>query len=155
VPAFSGLFAPYWDMSARGCIVGLTRFTAREHLVRATLEAICYQTRDVLEAMAADTKVDLSTLKVDGGASANNFLMQLQADILGINIIRPRIMETTALGAAYAAGLAIGIWKSFQELKQNWKTDRIFEPRLDEEMREAQYKSWRRAVERALNWIEK
>jgi len=155
VPAFSGLFAPYWNMRARGCIIGLTRFTSRAHLVRATLEAICYQTRDVIETMTADSKVDLSALKVDGGASANNFLMQLQADILGIKIIRPVVMETTALGAAYAAGLAVGMWKSLKELKQNWKIDRIFEPKLDDARRITEYEGWKRAVERSLNWVEK
>ncbi|MBI4786539.1 MAG: glycerol kinase GlpK [Chloroflexi bacterium] len=152
VPAFNGLFAPHWDMYARGTLVGLTRYTTRAHIVRATLEAICYQTREVLEAMQHDSGVSLKSLKVDGGAVKNNFLMQLQADILGAQVVRPIVNETTALGAAYAAGLAVGFWKSLEELKQNWGVDRIFEPQWDAERREEGYRGWKRAVERAKGW---
>ncbi len=154
VPAFSGLFAPYWDMYARGVIVGLTRYVTRAHLVRATLEAICYQTREVLEAMKADSGVSLTRLKVDGGAVANNFLMQLQADILGVPVVRPTVGETTALGAAYAAGLAAGVWKDLDALRQNWGVDRVFTPQWDEARREAGYRGWLRAVERARGWLQ-
>ncbi|HEC36422.1 MAG TPA: glycerol kinase, partial [Anaerolineae bacterium] len=153
VPAFSGLFAPYWDMDARGVIVGLTRYVNRAHLVRATLESICYQTRDVLEAMRADSGIELTALKVDGGATVNDFLMQLQADILGVPVVRPRVNETTALGAAYAAGLAVGLWSSPGELRANWGVDRVFEPRWDEARREPAYEGWKRAVERSRRWI--
>lgn len=154
VPAFNGLFAPHWDMYARGTLVGITRYTTRAHLVRATLEAICYQTREVLEAMERDSHISLKTLKVDGGAVKNNFLMQLQADILGVQVVRPTVNETTALGAAYAAGLAVGFWKSLQELRQNWGVDRIFEPQRDAAHREQGYHGWKRAVERAKGWVE-
>ena len=154
VPAFSGLFAPYWDMYARGVIVGLTRYVRREHLVHATLEAICYQTRDVLEAMQKDSGVELRSLKVDGGAVKNNYLMQLQADILGVEVIRPTVDETTALGAAYAAGLATGFWRSLDDLRANWGIDRVFEPRWDEARREEGYAGWKRAVERARGWVQ-
>jgi glycerol kinase len=154
VPAFSGLFAPHWDMYARGVIVGLTRYVTRAHLVRATLEAICYQTREVLEAMKADSGVALTRLKVDGGAVVNNFLMQLQADILGVPVVRPTVGETTALGAAYAAGLAAGVWKDLDALRQNWGVDRVFEPQWDEARREAGYAGWLRAVDRARGWVQ-
>ena len=154
VPAFSGLFAPYWDMYARGAIVGLTRFTDRRHLIRATLEAICYQTREVLEAMREDAGIALSALKVDGGAVRNDFLMQLQADILGVPVVRPTVNETTALGAAYAAGLAVGFWRDFADLRANWAVDRVFEPAWSEDRREAGYRGWRRAVERTRGWLE-
>ncbi len=154
VPAFNGLFAPHWDMYARGTLVGITRYTTRAHLVRATLEAICYQTREVLEAMERDSHISLKTLKVDGGAVKNNFLMQMQADILGVQVVRPTVNETTALGAAYAAGLAVGFWKSLEELRQNWGVDRIFEPRWDAAGREHGYHGWKRAVERAKGWVE-
>lgn len=153
VPAFNGLFAPHWDMYARGTIVGMTRYTKREHLVRATLEAICYQTREVIEAMEKDSGVPLKTLKVDGGAVKNNFLMQLQADILGVQVVRPTVNETTALGAAYAAGLAVGYWKSLDELRQNWGVDRVFDPQWDAAKREQGYAEWKRAVERAKGWL--
>lgn len=153
VPAFNGLFAPHWDMYARGTLVGMTRYTTRAHLVRATLEAICYQTREVLEAMELDSHVSLRTLKVDGGAVKNNFLMQLQADILGTQVVRPIVNETTALGAAYAAGLAVGFWKSLDELRQNWGIDRIFEPEWDQTRREEGYRGWKKAVERAKGWL--
>ncbi|NLE75819.1 MAG: glycerol kinase GlpK, partial [Chloroflexi bacterium] len=153
VPAFSGLFAPHWDMYARGVIVGLTRYATRAHLVRATLEAICYQSREVLEAMEADSGVALTSLKVDGGAVANNFLMQLQADILGVPVVRPTVGETTALGAAYAAGLAVGLWGGVAELRQNWGEDRVFAPTWAQERRAAGYAGWLRAVERARGWL--
>ncbi|MEX1245611.1 MAG: glycerol kinase GlpK [Thermoanaerobaculia bacterium] len=154
VPAFSGLFAPHWDMRARGAIVGLTRFANRAHLVRATLEAICFQSREVADAMAADSGRPLSVLKVDGGASANNFLMQLQADVLGIPVVRPVVSETTALGAAYAAGLAVGAFESFGQLRRLWKADRTFEPGWDEDRRESAFRGWKRAVERTRGWTE-
>ncbi len=154
VPAFSGLFAPYWDMDARGVIVGLTRYIHRAHLVRATLEAICYQTRDVLEAMRADSDIRLSALKVDGGATVNNFLMQLQADIVGVPVLRPTVHETTALGAAYAAGLATGLWNGLDELRTNWGVDREFTPRWEEVRRTAAYRGWKKAVERTRGWAE-
>ncbi len=152
VPAFSGLFAPHWDMDARGTIVGLTRYVTRAHLVRATLEAICYQTREVLEAMERDAGVHLSALRVDGGASRNNVLMQLQADILGVPIIRPTVSETTALGAAYAAGLAAGVWDSLDAVRQHWKVDRVFEPGWPAGRRDEGYAGWQRAVERSRGW---
>jgi glycerol kinase len=154
VPAFSGLFAPYWDMDARGVIVGLTRYITKAHVVRATLEAICYQTRDVLEAMRADSGIELSTLKVDGGATVNNSLMQLQADILGVRVVRPSVHETTALGAAYAAGLASGLWGGLDELRANWGVDREFVPRWSEQRRVQGYHGWRKAVQRARGWAE-
>ena len=153
VPAFSGLFAPYWDMDARGVLVGLTRYVTRAHIVRATLEAICYQTRDVLEAMRADSGINLTALKVDGGATVNNFLMQLQADVLGVPVVRPTVHETTALGAAYAAGLATGLWSGLDELRANWSVDRIFEPQWDEARREEAYAGWKKAVERSRGWM--
>lgn len=154
VPAFSGLFAPYWDMSARGAIVGLTRFVTKAHLVRATLEAICFQSREVLDAMVADSGTPVSVLKVDGGATANNFLMQLQADILGVPVVRPAVRETTSLGAAYAAGLAVGAFASTDELRSLWRADRIFEPTWDAARREAALVGWKRAVERTRGWLE-
>jgi glycerol kinase len=154
VPAFSGLFAPYWDMDARGVIVGLTRYVTREHLVRATLEAICYQTRDVLEAMRADSGIELTALKVDGGATVNDFLMQLQADVLGVPVVRPVVRETTALGAAYAAGLAAGLWDGLEALRANWSVDRVFEPAWSADRREAAYAGWLRAVERSRGWVQ-
>jgi len=154
VPAFSGLFAPYWDMDARGAILGLTRYITKAHIVRATLEAICYQTREVLEAMRADAGLTLKSLKVDGGAVVNNLLMQLQSDILGVRVVRPTVRETTALGAAYAAGLACGMWKDVDELRANWTVDRIFEPQWDEQKREAGYRGWRKAVQRAMHWVD-
>jgi glycerol kinase len=152
VPAFSGLFAPYWDMDARGVIVGLTRYVTQAHLVRATLESICYQTRDVLEAMRADSGIRLSALKVDGGATVNNFLMQLQANIVGVPVVRPTVHETTALGAAYAAGLAVGVWSGLDELRANWGVDREFSPVWDEGRRAEGYRGWKKAVERTRGW---
>jgi glycerol kinase len=154
VPAFSGLFAPRWRSDARGAIVGLSRFNTKAHLARATLEAICYQTRDVLDAMVADSGVRLAVLKVDGGATINNTLMQLQADILGVPVVRPVVAETTALGAAYAAGLATGYWKDLDDLRQNWTKDREWEPRWTADQRESGYARWQKAVERTLNWAD-
>jgi glycerol kinase len=155
VPAFSGLFAPYWDMYARGAIVGLTRYVDRRHLARATLESICYQSRDVAEAMETDSGIELRTLKVDGGATRNDLLMQLQADILGKPVVRPTVSETTALGAAYAAGLAVGFWKNLEELRSNWQVDRVWEPAWSEDRREEGYRQWKKAVERTRAWVER
>ena len=154
VPAFVGLGAPYWDMYARGTIVGITRGTEREHIVRATLESICYQTRDVLEAMIQDSGISLQALKVDGGAVVNDFLMQFQSDILGVPVHRPKITETTALGAAYLAGLAVGYWKDQDEIAAKWQMDREFEPTMAEDKKEKLYSGWKRAVDRALKWEE-
>ena len=153
VPAFSGLFAPHWDMDARGVIVGLTRYVTRAHLVRATLEAICYQTREVVEAMERDAGTRSSALRVDGGASRNNVLMQLQADILGVPVVRPRVSETTSLGAAYAAGLAAGVWDSLEGLRRQWQAERTFEPGWSAERRAEGYAGWKRAVERSRGWM--
>jgi len=153
VPAFSGLFAPYWRADARGVIVGLSRFHTKAHLARATLEAICFQTRAVLDAMVQDSGVRLEVLKVDGGATANDLLMQLQADILGVPVVRPVVAETTALGAAYAAGLAVGFWPDLDSLRANWKADRQWEPRWSDDQRSAAYRGWQKAVERSLNWV--
>jgi glycerol kinase len=152
VPAFSGLFAPYWRADARGVIVGLTRYVNRAHIARAALESICYQTREVLDAMNADSGVPLQQLKVDGGATANNFLMQLQADILGVEVVRPRVAETTSLGAAYAAGLAVGFWQDLDGLRANWQVDRTWQPAIDESARAAGFADWKRAVERTFDW---
>ncbi|HET9731879.1 MAG TPA: glycerol kinase GlpK [Acidimicrobiales bacterium] len=154
VPAFSGLFAPYWRSDARGAIVGLSRYNTNAHLARATLEAICYQTRDVVEAMAADSGVDLEVLKVDGGVTANDLCMQIQADVVGVPVSRPVVAETTALGAAYAAGLAVGFWKSTDELRANWQEDRRWTPVWDDERRDAQYAGWKKAVSRTLDWVD-
>jgi glycerol kinase len=154
VPAFSGLFAPYWRSDARGAIVGLSRFNTKAHLARATLEAICFQTRAVLDAMTVDSGVKLAVLRVDGGATANDTLMQLQADILGVPVVRPVVAETTALGAAYAAGLAVGFWKDLETLRKNWKADRQWEPKWGADQREQAYTGWKRAVERTLDWVE-
>ncbi len=153
VPAFSGLFAPYWRSDARGAIVGLSR-SPRAHIARATLEAICFQTRAVLDAMVDDSGVKLELLKVDGGATVNDTLMQMQADILGVPVVRPVVAETTALGAAYAAGLATGVWKSLEISRQNWKADRRWEPRWSADQRESTYPGWKKAVERTLNWVD-
>ncbi|QTX32831.1 glycerol kinase GlpK [Aminithiophilus ramosus] len=154
VPAFSGLYAPYWDMSARGAIVGLTRYITKEHIIRATLESICYQTRDVQAAMDADSGVPLKALKVDGGAVKNSLLMQMQADVLGVPVVRPVVSETTALGAAYAAGLATGLWKSLDELRKHWKVDREFDPLMVAEKREELYSGWKKAIEKSKGWID-
>ncbi|HEY9289492.1 MAG TPA: FGGY-family carbohydrate kinase, partial [Candidatus Dormibacteraeota bacterium] len=155
VPAFSGLFAPHWDMYARGAVVGLTRYVNRAHLVRATLEAICYQTAEVAAAMEADAGVALPALKVDGGAVKNDFLMQLQANILGVDVIRPTVNETTALGAAYAAGLATGFWSSLEELRANWQVDTTFRPASTPEQRSHGLAGWTKAVERTRNWVDR
>ncbi|MGH2373631.1 MAG: glycerol kinase GlpK [bacterium] len=154
VPAFSGLFAPYWDMSARGAILGLTRFVTKAHVVRATLEAICFQSREVLDAMVADSGKPVLVLKVDGGATGNDFLMQLQADILGVPVVRPVVRETTSLGAAYAAGLGLGVFGSTTELRRLWRADRTFEPTWDHARRESALAGWKRAVERTRRWIQ-
>jgi len=152
VPAFVGLGAPHWDPLARGTIVGITRGTTRAHLVRATLEAITFQTRDVIETMESECSLTLPELRVDGGATANDLLMQIQADILGREVVRPAVTETTALGAAYLAGLAVGFWKGPDELVSNWQVDRRFEPRMAASQREELYQGWKRAVERAKGW---
>lgn len=149
VPAFVGLGAPYWDMYARGTIVGLTRGASRQHIVRATLESIAYQTRDVLQAMEDDSGIKLKALKVDGGAVANNFLMQFQSDILGVPVDRPLVTETTALGAAFLAGLAVGFWKDKAEITATWNVDHTFKPDMAEDVRAKKYKGWKKAVERS------
>ena len=154
VPAFSGLFAPYWRSDARGAIVGLSRFNTNAHLARATLEAICYQSRDVADAMAQDSGVHLDVLKVDGGVTANNLCMQLQADILGVPVSKPVVAETTALGAAYAAGLATGFWNDTDELRANWQEERRWLPEWSAERREEGYAGWRKAVDRTLGWVD-
>ena len=152
VPAFTGLGAPYWDMYARGAILGLTRGSKREHIVRATLESIAYQTKDVLEAMQEDSGITLKALKVDGGAAANNFLMSFQSDILNVPVRRPQVLETTALGAAYLAGLAVGFWKDQDEIKDKWAVDREFEITMEEDLRNKKYNGWKKAVKRAMDW---
>jgi glycerol kinase len=153
VPAFSGLFAPHWRPDARGAIVGLTRYVNRGHLARAVLEATAYQTREVVEAMDADCGLALPELKVDGGMVGNDLLMQFQADQLGVPVVRPRVSETTALGAAYAAGLAVGFWSSPDEIRANWAADRRWEPGMDPGRREELYAGWRKAVTRTLDWV--
>jgi glycerol kinase len=152
VPAFSGLFAPYWRSDARGVIVGLSRFANRGHIARATLESICYQTRDVIEAMQSDADVELEIIKVDGGATVNETLMQLQADILGVPVVRPRVAETTSLGAAYCAGIAAEVWKSLEEAKSHWKMGRRWDPQWNQSKRDSGYASWKKAVERTFGW---
>jgi glycerol kinase len=154
VPAFVGLGAPYWDMYARGAIVGLTRGAGRNHLIRATLESLAYQSRDVLEVMHTDSGIELQALRVDGGASANNFLMQFQSDILGVPVERPQIIETTALGAAYLAGLAVGFWPDRQTIAEHWNMDRKFMPTMEADTRETLYSGWKKAVKRAMEWKE-
>jgi glycerol kinase len=154
VPAFVGLGAPYWDSYARGAIVGLTRGTDRRHLARAALEAICYQSRDLLEAMTADSGIHLEAMRADGGAAANNLLMQLQADLLGVTVQRPAVTETTALGAAYLAGLAVGYWSSLEEIAAQWQVDAEFVPAMSRDQRDVLYAGWQRAVGRARGWIE-
>jgi glycerol kinase len=154
VPAFSGLFAPYWRADARGAIVGLSHFHTKAHLARATLEAICFQTRAVLDAMTHDSGVRLAVLKVDGGATVNDLLMQLQADILGVPVVRPVVAETTALGAAYAAGLAVGFWTDLEALRANWKADRQWEPQWSADQRDDAYSRWQKAVERSFGWVD-
>lgn len=154
VPAFVGLGAPYWDAYARGTLVGLTRGIDRRHLARAALEAICYQSRDVLDAMVADSGIALEAIRADGGAAANNLLMQLQADLLGVPVQRPAVTETTALGAAYLAGLAVGYWSGLDEIAAQWRVDAEFEPTMPAEQRDALYAGWQRAVKRARGWAE-
>jgi glycerol kinase len=152
VPAFVGLGAPYWNQRARGTIIGLTRGTSREHIARAALESMAYQTRDVLEGMQQDSGMTLGVLKVDGGAAANNLLMQFQSDVLGVNVQRPVVHETTALGAAYLAGLAVGFWKDQNDVRQNWALDREFKPSMPKDRREQLYARWKQAVTRSLDW---
>lgn len=154
VPAFSGLYAPYWKESARGVIAGLTRFATRAHLARAALESTAYQTRDVVEAMEADSGIKLTSLKTDGGMVANELLMQFQADILEVPVIRPKVTETTALGAAYAAGLATGYWRNTEDLRANWQVDKTWEPAMAADKRAHYYKSWKKAVQRAFDWVD-
>ncbi|PJJ43888.1 glycerol kinase [Glutamicibacter mysorens] len=154
VPAFSGLFAPYWRSDARGAIVGLTRYANKNHIARAALESTAFQTREVLDAVNADAEVPLTELKVDGGMVANEALMQFQADILGVPVVRPQVTETTALGAAYAAGLAVGFWKDLGELEQNWAEDKRWEPTMDEESRERSLRLWKKAVTRTFDWVD-
>jgi glycerol kinase len=154
VPAFSGLFAPYWKSDARGVIAGLTRYVNKGHIARAVLEATAWQTREVLDAMNADSGVPLTALKVDGGMVFNDLLMQFQADVLGVPVIRPKVAETTALGAAYAAGLAVGFWKEVEDLRANWQKDREWTPKMDAETREKDLKLWKKAVTRTFDWVE-
>ncbi|HEU4674808.1 MAG TPA: glycerol kinase GlpK [Motilibacteraceae bacterium] len=154
VPAFSGLFAPYWRSDARGAIVGLTRYNNNAHIARATLESICYQSKDVVNAMAQDSGVTLDTLKVDGGVTMNDLCMQIQADVLGVDVSRPVVAETTALGAAYAAGLAVGFWKDTDELRANWNEAKRWSPQWDDKQREEGYAGWKKAVERTLDWVD-
>jgi glycerol kinase len=154
VPAFSGLFAPYWRSDARGVIVGLTRFINKGHIARAALEATAFQTREVLDAVNADAGVDLTELKVDGGMVANETLMQFQADILGVPVVRPLVAETTALGAAYAAGLAVGFWKDRDELRGKWSEDTRFVPAMPEDEREEKLRLWKKAVTRTFDWVD-
>ena len=152
VPAFVGLGAPYWDPYARGTIVGLTRGTKKEHFIRAALESIAYQTNDVLKAMQEDSGITLKALKVDGGACANDFLMQFQSDILDVQVDRPEVIETTALGAAYLAGLAVGYWKDQEEISKNWALSRSFQSKMGEENRVELLKGWHKAVGRSRDW---
>ena len=153
IPAFTGLGAPYWDPYARGAIVGLTRGVTKDHIVRAALESMAYQTYDLLEAMADDLGQDLDALKVDGGASANNFRLQVQADILGCEVYRPVCIETTSLGAAYLAGLATGYWKSEEDVLDNWQIDKVFRPDMMKERREQLLEGWHEAIRRTLTGI--
>jgi glycerol kinase len=154
VPAFSGLFAPYWKSNARGVVAGLTRYVTAGHIARATLEATAYQSREVVEAMNQDSGVDLESLKVDGGMVGNDLLMQFQADLLGVPVIRPKVPETTSLGAAYAAGLATGLWSEESELRENWVEDKRWEPQMDASQRDEYYKYWKRAVTKSFDWFE-
>ena len=152
VPAFTGLGSPWWDPYARGTIVGLTRGCNKYHIIRATLDSICYQVNDVLRAMAADSGIAMKSLRVDGGASANNYLMQTMADISDLEVKRPRCVETTALGAAYLAGLAVGYWQSAEDITRNWSVDRVFRPAISEEERTKRIKGWNKAVRCAYHW---
>jgi glycerol kinase len=154
VPAFSGLFAPYWKSDARGVIVGLTRYVNKGHIARAALEATAFQTAEVLDAMNKDSGVNLTALKVDGGMVYNEVLMQFQADILGVPVVRPKVAETTSLGAAYAAGLAVGFWKEVEDLRVNWGKDKEWDPKMDKAHRDKEYKGWKKAVTRTFDWVE-
>ena len=154
VPAFSGLFAPYWKSDARGALVGLTRYVNRGHIARAVLEATAFQTREVLDAMNADSGVELAELKVDGGMTANEALMQFQADMLGVDVVRPKVAETTALGAAYAAGIAVGYWNGEQDVIDNWAEDKRWTPQLDEKEQQRLYRNWKKAVTRTFDWVD-
>jgi glycerol kinase len=154
VPAFSGLYAPHWNERARGTIIGLTRYATRAHLARAVLEATAFQTREVLGAMTQDSSIRIPELRVDGGMVGNELLMQFQSDILDVPVVRPKITETTALGAAYAAGLAVGYWRNREDLVSNWVVEKRWKPEMPKERRDALYKSWQRAVSRSLDWIE-
>ncbi len=154
VPAFNGLFAPYWRPDARGVIVGLTRYTTAAHIARATLESTAFQTAEVLEAMATDSPATLSELRVDGGMTGNDLLMQFQADILGVPVIKPVVTETTVLGAAYAAGLAVGFWSGPDELRSHWAEDRRYESAMDDGERDRLYAAWQKAIARSLDWVE-
>jgi glycerol kinase len=154
VPAFSGLFAPYWKSSARGVIAGLTRYVNKGHIARAVLEATAWQTREVLDAMNSDSGVALTALKVDGGMVFDELLMQFQADVLGVPVIRPKVAETTALGAAYAAGLAVGFWKAVDDLRANWQKDHEWKPKMDAATRDKDFKLWKKAVTRSFDWVE-
>jgi glycerol kinase len=153
VPAFAGLGTPYWDAEARGALVGLTRGANRAHIARAALEGIAYQVADVLHAMESDAKIRLKELRVDGGACANNLLMQFQADLLGVPVVRPRVSETTALGAAYLAGLAVGFWKNTAEIAEQWQTDRRFVPSMKAASRKSLVLGWNKALTRARQWV--
>jgi glycerol kinase len=154
VPAFSGLYAPYWKTSARGLIAGLTRHSNKTHIARAALEATAFQTREVVEAMVKDSGIPLAVLRTDGGMVENNLLMQFQADILNIPVVRPAVKETTAQGAAYAAGLAVGFYRDLGDLRANWAVERTWEPRMDEARRESLFKSWKKAVARSFDWVD-
>jgi glycerol kinase len=154
VPAFSGLYAPYWKDNARGVIAGLTRYATRAHFSRAALEATAYQVRDVVEAMEADSGIKLTVLKTDGGMVANELLMQFQADMLDVAVVRPKVAETTALGAAYAAGLAVGYWKGVKDLRANWRAAMRWEPQMAEDIRAKHYRMWKKAVQRSFDWID-
>lgn len=154
VPAFSGLFAPYWRADARGALVGLTRYVNKGHIARAALEATAFQTREVLDAMNADSGVDLTELKVDGGMVQDELLMQFQADILGVDVVRPKVAETTALGAAYAAGIAVGFWSGEQDVIDNWAEDKRWSPSMDDEHRDRQYRLWKKAVTKTFDWVD-
>jgi glycerol kinase len=154
VPAFSGLFAPYWRSDARGALVGLTRYVNKGHIARAALEATAFQTREVLDAMNADSGVQLTELKVDGGMIANNTLMQFQADLLGVDVVRPKVTETTALGAAYAAGIAVGFWAGEQDVTDNWAEGGRWTPQMPESDRAKTYRNWKKAVTRTFDWVD-
>jgi len=154
VPAFSGLFAPYWRSDARGAIVGLTRYVTNAHFARAVLESAAYQTREILDVMNKDSGVELTSLKVDGGMVYNELLMQFQSDILNVPVIRPRMTETTALGAAYVAGLAVGYWQDLEELRKNWRKDKVWQPHMDTNLRNTSYSGWKKAVTRTFDWVE-